>query len=65
MKVRVDATLCDAFGKCALIAGEVFELDDWGYAQAVADGSVPEHLKPAASRAVAECPLHAIVVVEP
>lgn len=64
MKVRLDAATCDGFGTCATHAPEVFQLDDWGYAALVDDGSVPEDEEARTRRAIADCPVHAIVLVD-
>jgi ferredoxin len=60
MKVRVDAELCEGFGNCAVHLPEVFELDDWGYASVEGDGTVPEGMEHLATRAIHDCPAHAI-----
>ena len=42
MKIKLDRTMCDGFGKCAEHAPSVFSLDEWGYASlagAARDGS--------------------------
>lgn len=63
MKVKVNSATCDGFGTCAGHAPEVFELDDWGYASATGDGVVqPEH-ESEVRRAIADCPVRAIVEV--
>lgn len=64
MKVRLEAATCDGFGTCATHAPEVFQLDEWGYAAVVRDGVVPEGEESHVRRAVADCPVHAIVVVD-
>ena len=62
MKVHVDATSCNGYGTCAEHCPSVFQLDEWGYASTVGDGSVaPEHVD-AARAAVADCPEHAISI---
>ncbi|MDQ1665453.1 MAG: ferredoxin [Actinomycetota bacterium] len=60
MKVRVDATNCQAFGTCRDVAPELFTLDEWGYASATGDGEVPVEQREAALRAVRECPAQAV-----
>jgi ferredoxin len=64
VKVKVNAAVCEGFGNCATHAPDVFDLDEWGYAEAVGDGSVPEGQEQAARRAIADCPVHAIVQIE-
>lgn len=65
MKIRLDRTICDGFGICAKHAPNQFSLDDWGYASLIGDGTVPEADRAAAHRALLDCPVHAVTVVEP
>lgn len=64
MRITVDPDLCDGFGLCDGHAPELFEFDDDGYATERGDGAVPAEQEPAAKRAIAGCPAHAIVAVE-
>jgi ferredoxin len=64
MKVQVDATKCSAYGVCAELCPSVFQLDEWGYAQTVGDGSVPAEHEEAARKAVSSCPENAISAAE-
>jgi len=61
MKIKLDRTLCDGFGICARHAPEYFSLDDWDYASLIGDGTVPEGDRDAVTRALLDCPVHAIV----
>ena len=61
MKVKVKQALCEGFGTCAKHAPEVFLLDEWGYASAAGDGSVPPGAEDRVRRAIVDCPVHAIV----
>ena len=63
MRVSVDATKCEGYGTCAIHAPEIFKLDEWGYAYADGDGVVTPELREAAQRAIADCPIAAIVVL--
>jgi ferredoxin len=64
VKIRLDRTMCDGFGKCAERAPEVFDLDEWGYASYAGDVSpytdLPEAQEAPARRALMDCPVHAI-----
>ena len=60
MKIRLDRTVCDGFGLCAKHAPGYFSLDDWGYASLIGDGTVPEEDRDAVTRALLDCPVHAI-----
>jgi len=64
VKIKLDRTLCDGFGKCAEHAPDVFDLDEWGYAS-YAPGVTPAEELPdgqerPARRALLDCPVHAI-----
>ena len=60
MRIRLDRTVCDGFGKCALRAPGYFSLDDWGYASLIGDGIVPLEHRDQVRRAVLDCPVHAL-----
>jgi ferredoxin len=64
VNIRLEAATCDGFGTCATHAPAVFELDDWGYAALIGDGIVPEGEESRTRRAAADCPVHAIVLVD-
>lgn len=64
MKVRVDATRCQAYGTCAIHLPQVFKLDEWGYATTEAAGLVPGGLEEAARKAILDCPERAITADE-
>jgi ferredoxin len=62
MKIKLDRTMCDGFGKCAEHAPTVFSLDEWGYAS-LADGpEISGELEPAVRRAILDCPVDAITI---
>ena len=63
MKVRLDRTLCDGFGICAKHAPDYFSLDDWGYASLTGSGTVLEGDEDAVTRALLDCPVHAIIAI--
>ena len=63
MKIKLDRTLCDGFGICARHAPEYFSLDDWDYASLIGDGTVPDGDRDAVTRALLDCPVHAIVEI--
>lgn len=69
MKIKLDRTVCDGFGKCAEHAPDVFDLDEWGYAS-YARGvtpydDLPDGLERPARRALLDCPVHAIIERRP
>lgn len=57
---RVDPTCCEAYGFCMEEAPDLFDVDDWGYAQLKNKGAVPPERIDAARRAVRACPVKAI-----
>jgi ferredoxin len=61
MRIKLDRTLCDGFGVCAKHAPGYFSLDDWGYASLVGNGEVPNEDHDAVTRALLDCPVHAII----
>jgi ferredoxin len=64
MKATVDATKCEAYGACAERCPSVFQLDEWGYASVIGDGTVPEADEQCAIDAADACPEQAIVIEE-
>lgn len=63
MKIKLDRTMCDGFGKCAEHAPARFPLDDWGYASVAGTGRIPDDETDAVHRAILDCPVHAIVEI--
>lgn len=64
MKATVDATKCEAYGACADLCPSVFQLDEWGYASVVGDGTVPAGEETGAKEAAAACPEKAIAFID-
>ena len=64
MKICVDQEKCEGHNRCFVVAGELFELDDYGYAHEVNGGVVPPELEEKARLAIVNCPEQAIYVVE-
>jgi ferredoxin len=64
MRVRVDTEKCQGHNRCFVVAGELFELDDFGYSHELNDGVVPPELAEKARLAVANCPERAISLEE-
>ncbi|MFW0784876.1 ferredoxin [Gordonia sp. CPCC 206044] len=60
MKVTVDATRCDGYGTCFDVCPSVFRSDEWGYAAADGDGTVPDADLDKARRAISLCAEQAI-----
>ena len=64
MKVQINPELCQGHGRCYDLAPGLFGADDEGYGQVLGDGVVPEGREHDALLAVANCPEHAIEVLE-
>ncbi len=64
MKIRVDQEKCQGHNRCFVVAGDLFELDDLGYAHEVNDGVVPPGMEEKARLAVQNCPELAISIEE-
>lgn len=62
MRVVVDQEKCQGHNRCIVVAEELFEIDDLGYAVAKGDGVVPKELEEKANLAVANCPEFAITI---
>lgn len=62
MQVRVDGDVCQGHNRCYALAPELFDVDDYGHAVVIGDGSVAAELEEKARLAVANCPEYAISV---
>ena len=63
MKVVVDAEKCQGHNRCYALAPELFDVDDYGQAVVIGDGTVTEDLEDKARLAVANCPEFAIALI--
>lgn len=64
MKVKVDSEKCQGHNRCYALAPGLFKVDEYGYASARGDGTVPKDLEEKAKLAIENCPERAIFVVE-
>lgn len=65
MKVHVDPERCQGHTLCAMIAPQVFQLDEIdGHSTAIIDGEIPADLQEKAREAVRSCPEQAISLSE-
>lgn len=64
LRVAVDPMRCQGHNRCKALAPTLFELDEFGHARAVGDGSVPSGLEEKAQLAEANCPEFAIKVTQ-
>jgi ferredoxin len=60
MKISVDPASCQGHNRCIVVAPDLFDIDDEGFASASGDGTVPPDQKERAERAVDNCPEQAI-----
>lgn len=61
--LRVDPVLCDGHGHCAELLPELVSLDEWGY-PILRQDEVPRPLVAEARRAVASCPVLALLLTK-
>jgi ferredoxin len=64
LKVHVDQDKCQGHARCKSLAPELFNLDEFGNAHEIGDGSVPAGLEDKAWLAQSNCPEIAIEVTE-
>ena len=62
MRVVLDAEKCQGHNRCYALAPELFDVDDYGQAIVIADGTVTPDLEDKAHLAVANCPEYAISI---
>ncbi len=62
MKIIVDSEKCEGHNRCYALAPDLIEVDDYGYASAIGDGTVPPEHAEAAQLAVDNCPEYAITI---
>lgn len=64
MRIKVDQEACEGHNRCWALAPELFEIDDFGTAQALNEGAVPAGLEDKAKLAVDNCPEFAIKIID-
>jgi len=62
MRVEVNTDLCQGHNRCYALAPELFDVDDYGTAVVIGDGTVAPELEEKARLAVANCPEYAIII---
>lgn len=62
MRIRFDRDACQGHNRCYLLAPELFDVDDEGYAVLLVEGDVPEELHDKARLAADNCPEYAITI---
>ena len=63
-RVHVDPDKCQGHNRCYSVSPDLFELDDLGMSSEVGAGLVPAGQLTLARLAVANCPEHAISLIE-
>jgi ferredoxin len=64
VRVHVIQEKCQGHNRCYALAPDLFEVDDFGTAREVGDGTVPPGMEDLARLAAANCPEYAIEVLE-
>ncbi len=64
MRIVLDPEACTGHGRCYALAPEVFDADDEGHCALLISGEVPAGLEAAARSGAANCPEHALTVVD-
>jgi len=64
MRIMFDRDSCQGHNRCYLLAPELFDVDDDGYAVLLVTGTVPTELEPKAQLAADNCPEYAIELVD-
>lgn len=64
MRIEVNSESCQGHNRCYALAPELLDVDDYGTAFVIGDGSVPADLADKAQLAAANCPEYAIVITE-
>jgi ferredoxin len=64
MRIVFDRSACQGHNRCYLLAPELFDVDDDGYAVLLIDGEVPTELEAKARLAADNCPEYAIELTE-
>ena len=64
LRVRVDREKCQGHNRCKAVAPELFELDEYGNAREMGDGTVPAGLEEKAYLAQSNCPEFAVQITD-
>ena len=62
MRIRFDREACQGHNRCFMLAPELFDTDDEGYAILLVEGDVSAELEEKARLAADNCPEYAIEV---
>ena len=64
MKINYDREACQGHNRCYMLAPEIFDVDDEGYAILKLEGEIPAELQEKAQLCVDNCPEYAIELAE-
>ena len=64
MRIAYSRDACQGHNRCYLLAPELFDVDDEGYAILLVEGDVPAELEDKARLAADNCPEYAISLVD-
>ena len=64
IRVSVDSGRCQGHNRCCALAPELFEADELGNSRVKGDGRVPAGLEAKARLALANCPEHAVRLIQ-
>lgn len=64
LKVHVDPDKFQGHSRCKAVAPELFELDEYGTARDVGDGTVPPAFEEMAYLAESNCPEFAVEIID-
>jgi ferredoxin len=64
LRLHVDRDRCQGHARCAVLAPELFALDELGNSHEIGDGRVPPALAAKARLAQANCPELAVYLIE-
>lgn len=62
MKINFDRDACQGHNRCYMLAPELFDVDDEGYAILLVEGDIPDELADKAQLTVDNCPEFAITL---
>ena len=62
MRIRFDRSACQGHNRCYMLAPELFDTDDEGYAILLVEGDVPSELEEMARLTADNCPEYAIEI---
>ena len=64
MRIHLDAATCQGHNRCYALTRELFDVDEYGQAMLLGDGSVPTELEHSARLAASNCPEYAITITD-